>query len=66
MPWFLFENTFITKSPGVVNFAGIMKIAIMLINTTFKDLTKVKRIRKKCIKMKFLFVFLDLTKIANF
>ena len=35
---------------GVANFAGIIKIAIMLIKTTFKDLIKVKRIRNCVLK----------------
>ena len=49
----------------MANLADI-KIAIMSIKKTFKDSVKVKRIRKKCTKMRFLSVFPAITKIASF
>ena len=39
--------------PGVANFADIIKIEIMLIKTTFKDLMKVERIRNYVWKFNF-------------
>ena len=33
--WAFLQNTLMLRGPGVANFAGIVKIAIMLINTTF-------------------------------
>ena len=47
----------------VANFAEIMKIATLLMQTTFNNLEK--KIRKKCIKMQFLSVFPDITKLIN-
>ena len=65
-----FQNAFILKRAGVANFADIIKIAIMLIKTTFKNSKELvknfKRARKKCIKTKLLFVFPEITKTANF
>ena len=39
-----FQNTFNLRRPGVVNFAGIIKIVIMFIKPIFKDQRKVKKI----------------------
>ena len=36
-----FQNIFILRTPRVVTFAGIIKIATMFIKTTFKDSSKV-------------------------
>ena len=41
------SNTFLLRRPAVANSTGIFKIAIMFIETIFKDSTKMKRIRKK-------------------
>ena len=35
-----FQSTFILRTPGLVNFLNIMKIATTLIKTTFKDTKK--------------------------
>ena len=46
--------------PRVENIVDIIKITIMLIKTTFKELIKVKKIRKnvlKCIKTYFFLYF---------
>ena len=40
----LFQNTIILRSPGVANFAGIIKIAITLTKIFLKNSIKVKRI----------------------
>ena len=50
------------------NFADINKIATLFIKATFKDSKKVKRIiyHTLYIKMKYVFVFLDITKVADF
>ena len=45
------------KIPGVANLADIIKITIMLIKATFKDLIKVKRIRNYTLKYKFYLYF---------
>ena len=39
-----FQNTFNLRRPGVVNFAGIIKIVTMFIKAIFKDQRKVKKI----------------------
>ena len=57
---------FSLRRPGVANSAGIIIIAIMLIETTFYRLNKnKKKCKKKRIKMRFLFVFPDITKTAK-
>ena len=61
----LLQNTCMLRRPKEANFADIIKIAIMLIETTLTDSIVVKTI-KKCIKMQFLSVFPNTTKIANF
>ena len=48
----------------MVNFADIVKFATKFIETTFKDLKKVKK--KLCIKMQSISVFLDITKVTDF
>ena len=40
-----FQNTVISGRSEVANFADIIKIAIVLIKTSFKESIKVKRIR---------------------
>ena len=49
----------------MVNFADIVKFATKFIETTFKDLKKVKK-KKLCIKMQSISVFLDITKVTDF
>ena len=44
------QNTFILRRPRVDNFTGIIKIATMLIETTFSDSNKIKRIRNYVLK----------------
>ena len=48
------KNPFILRMPGLANFADIIKIAVMLITTTFKNPINVKRIRKNAISLCFL------------
>ena len=60
-----FQNTFILWMFRVANFADIIKIATMFIETTFKDSKKVKRIRNYVL-MQFKLVFPDLTKVETF
>ena len=62
----LFVNNFILRRARVANFADIMKTAAMLIKTTFKNSKKFKRIRIFCTKIQSIFVFLEITKIADF
>ena len=50
----LFQNAFILRKAGVTNFNDIIKIAIMLIKTTFKGSIKHKRIRKKILNRSFI------------
>ena len=61
-----FQNSLISGSLGVANFTSIIKIAIILIKTTHKELITIKRIRKNVPKCSFLSVFLDITKIVKF
>ena len=46
-----FQNTFILRKPGLVNFADIIKTAIMLIKTTIENSIKVKENWKLFIEM---------------
>ena len=63
----LFQNTFILRSPGVAIFADIIKAATMFFKTDLVRLRqKFKKIYKLCIKMQFLYAFLDITKVASF
>ena len=55
----LFQNTFISRRPGVANFVDIIKITIMLVKKTYKGSIKVKKNWKKCIKMQSLSAFSD-------
>ena len=64
-PLTLFHNSFISRSSGVVSFADIMKIAIILIKTIYKDSIIVKRITKKYRNAIF-YAFLDIAKTAKF
>ena len=59
----LLQNVSILERPEVANFAGIIKIAIMLIQKTFKH--QIKSL-KKSITIQFLSVFPDITQIVNF
>ena len=45
------------RIPGIANVADILKIALMLIKTTFKDLSKIKRIRNYALKHDFYLYF---------
>ena len=59
----LFLNIFISRRPGIANFADIIKILTMFIKKVFKDSKKVKRFRSyepKCS------LFSDITKFADF
>ena len=58
------------RRPRVANFVDIFKIATMFSKTTFKDSSKVKKKKKKknrnyVLKCN-LYMFLDITKVANF
>ena len=55
-----FQNTFILRKPGLVNFADIIKTAIMLIKTTIENSIKVKENQKLFIEMQSLSVFPDI------
>ena len=59
------SNTFLLRRPAITNSTGIIKIAIMSIETIFKDSTKMRRIRKNVLKTQFLFVFSDVLKTAK-
>ena len=52
------QNTFILRRPRVDNFTGIIKIATMLIETTFSDSNKIKRIRNYVLKCNLYLYFL--------
>ena len=62
---FILKYLYLRRSV-VADFDNIAKITTMLIKATFKDLIKVKWIRKKHTKMEFLFVFPNITNITNF
>ena len=61
----LFQNTFILRRPRVANFADIIKMTTMFIETTFKDSKKLKAL-KIIIKIQAISVFLGVTKVADF
>ena len=48
------------------NFADIIKVAITLVKKTFKRLSNSQHNRNLWVKIKFLILFPDITKIANF
>ena len=56
---------FVLRSPGDAAFADIIKIVIKLIEKTFKDSLKVKRIKIYVLRCSFS-VFTNITKIADF
>ena len=47
------SESFISRRPGVANFAGIIKIGIMFIRKTYIDSIKLKKIRKNVSKYNF-------------
>ena len=51
--------------PGVANFADIIKIATMFLETTFKDSKKLKAL-EICIKIQSVSVFFDISKVTDF
>ena len=64
----LFQNTFNLRRPRLAKFCDIIKIATMLIKTTFEDSknkNKLKELETTC-KNDCISVFLDLTKVAGF
>ena len=56
----LFWNTFILRRPRLAS------IATMFIKSTLKGSRKVKIINNCVLKMQFISVFFDITKVANF
>ena len=60
----LFQNTSILRRSRVANFVDVIKILIIFIKTTFKGSNTVKTIRNY--KLKWNFVFVDITKVADF
>ena len=54
----LSQSTFVLKRPRVASFAHIIKIATMVIKTTFKDSKKVKRLRNYVLKYNLYLYFL--------
>ena len=60
-------STFVSKNllrrPRVADFADIIKIATILIKTTFKDSSKVKRIRNCVLKCNLYLYFLIYQKL---
>ena len=44
---------FISRRPGVANFAGIIKITIIFSKTTYKESIKVKKIRNHVLNCNF-------------
>ena len=63
----MFQNIFTLRRPRVANLADIVQIETMFIKTAFKDSKKVKRKNEKLyIKIQSAFVFIDITKIADF
>ena len=53
-----FQNTFILRRPGLAKFADIIKVATMLIKTTYQNSNKVKRIRNYVLKRNLCLYFL--------
>lgn len=41
----VFQNTFTLRKSRVANYVDVINIAITLVETTFKDIIKVKRIK---------------------
>ena len=65
-PQRLFQNTFILRRPGVVNFADIIKIATMFIKKSFKDSKTPERIRNYVLNRNLYLYFLNIKKVADF
>ena len=61
---FILESLYLRK-PTVAIFADIIKIVTTFSKTILKD-SKKSRWLKLCIKMQFMFVFLDIAKFADF
>ena len=53
-----FKMFFVFRKLRVANFANIIKIATIIIKTTFKDSNKVKRIRNYALKCNLYLFFL--------
>ena len=60
------SKIFISRRTRLANFAGIIKIEVTLIKTTYKDSIKFKKNLQNCIKLLLLSAFPDITKITNF
>ena len=61
-----FQNNFILRRPTVANFADIIKIATMFVETTSKDPKRVKRIRNYLLKCNLYLYFLIQQKLWIF
>ena len=61
----MFQTTFILRRPRVANFADIIKLPTMFIKEKDKDSKKVKYL-EICIKMQPIYIFLNITEIADF
>ena len=59
----MFQVTFILRRSRVANFADIINISTIFIETTFKNSSKVKRIRNNALKCNFFLYFLIKQKI---
>ena len=62
----MFQVTFILRRSRVANFADIIKISTIFIKTTFKNSSKVKRIRSNALKCNFFLYFLIKQKNTDF
>ena len=60
-----FQNIFILKRTGEDSLADITKIIMTLIKQTFKNSTKVKRMKNYVLQLQFLTLFPDITKISK-
>ena len=59
---YIFDNTFILSRLRAVNFVGIIKILTMFMKPIFKDSEKLEL----CIEMQSIYLFVDITKNANY
>ena len=60
---------FISRRPGIANFAEIIKVVTMIkkmLKKIFEDSKKVKKKQKLCTKMQSISVFSDIAKFADF
>lgn len=60
-----FQNTFILRRTGEDSLADITNIIMTLIKQTFKNSTKVKRMKNYVLQLQFLTLFPDITKISK-